>query len=53
MLISRRQGRQFWGLEVATPTDFGQGVVVVAGGSWTGREILLYLIMYRKYNREW
>ena len=25
----------------------------VAGGSWTGREILLYLIMYRKYVRKW
>ena len=22
-------------------------------GSWTGREILLYLIMYRKYVRKW
>src|SRR6218665_294978 len=38
------------------PPDFGQGVVGrVAGGSlesWTGREILLYLIMYRKYVRK-
>ena len=22
-------------------------------GSWTGRDILLYLIMYRKYVRKW
>ena len=36
--------------EVATP-HFGQGVV--GEGSWTGREILLYPIMYRKYVRKW
>ena len=39
-----------WG--VTTPR-FWAGVKVgrrgVAGGSWTGRKILLYLIMYRKY----
>ena len=43
------------------PPYFGQGGrVEVAGrvaggslGSWTGREILLYLIMYRKYVPEW
>src|SRR6218665_684338 len=33
--------------------DFWQGVREVAGGSWTGREILLYLIIYRKYVRKW
>jgi len=33
-------------------SDFrgGRGV---AEGSWTGRETLLYLIMYRKYVRKW
>jgi len=41
------------GLEGSRPPDFGQGVVGVAGGSWTGREILLYLIMCRKYVRKW
>jgi len=25
----------------------------VAGRSWTGHEILLYLFMYRKYVRKW
>ena len=35
-----------WGLGVATPR-------YLAGGSWTGREILLCLIMYRKYVRKW
>jgi len=35
------------GLEGSQPPGFAQG------GSWTGREILLYLIMYRKYVRKW
>ena len=43
------------------PQDFGQrgswgGRMGVAGGvvgAWTGRKILLYLIMYRKYVRKW
>jgi len=26
---------------------------IVVGGSWTGREILLCLLMYRKYVRKW
>ena len=34
------QGRQSWGLRVATP-EFGQGVI---GGSWMGRKILLYRV---------
>ena len=33
-----------WG--VRDPQIFGRG-------SWTGREILLYLIMHRKYVRKW
>src|SRR6218665_3841725 len=44
------------GLRVATPIFWGGGRVWVAWrvsggslGSWTGREILLYLIMYMKY----
>ena len=49
------------GLGRSRPPDFGQGGRGrVAGGrrggswgSWTGREILLYLIMYRKYVRKW
>jgi len=43
------QGRQSWGLGVTNPR-FWAGIVGVAGG---GREILLYLIMYRKYVRKW
>jgi len=42
-----------WGSQ---PPDFGQGVVRARRGvvgSWTSREILLYLIMYRKYVRKW
>src|SRR6218665_2441498 len=40
----RSQGRQSWGGGVGRdPPDFGQGVVGIAGGSWTGLEIL-YLI---------
>src|SRR6218665_273505 len=34
------------GVGGSRPPDFGQGGC--GGGSWTGREILLYLIMYRK-----
>src|SRR6218665_2586473 len=52
------QGRQSWGLRVATPIFWAGGrregcrwVVGVVDGS--GREILLYLIMYRKYVRKW
>jgi len=41
-----------WG---SRPPDFGQGwsweVAEGSGGSWTGREILLQLILYRKYVR--
>ena len=48
----RPHRRQSWG--VATPQNLGRGVVGgVAGGSWTGRKILLYLIMHRKYVRKW
>src|SRR6218665_1715444 len=37
------------------PPDCGQGLVGSQGvvGSWTGREMLLYRIMYRKYVRRW
>ena len=41
-----------WGRD---PPDFGQGGRGVVGGSqgsWTGRKILVYLIMYRKYVRK-
>src|SRR6218665_2473277 len=53
------QGHQSWGLRVTTPRFWGVAGRVAgrgAGGSlesWTGREILLYLIMYRKYVRKW
>ena len=54
------QGRQTWGLGVATPRFLSRGLVGVAGESWgslTGREIWLYLIKYsillRKYVRKW
>ena len=40
------QGRQSRGFGGRNPPDFGQGVVRRSQG---GREILLYLIMYRKY----
>src|SRR6218665_3250513 len=44
------QERQSWGFGIATPIFWaGRG----CGGSWTGREILLYLIMYRNYVRQW
>src|SRR6218665_2240362 len=54
-------GASILGAEGHEPPDFGQGgrregAGRVAGGSlesWTGREILLYLIMYRKYFRKW
>jgi len=35
------------------PQDFGQGGHGGIRGSWTGRKILLYLIMYTKYVRKW
>src|SRR6218665_2350428 len=41
--------------KLATP-DIGQGDcggAEVRRGSWTGRETLLYLIMYRVYVRKW
>src|SRR6218665_3031507 len=49
------------GAEGRDPYILGRGGrVAVAGrvaggslGSWTSREILLYLIMYRKYVRKW
>ena len=41
------QGRQSWGLGVATP-DFGQVSCGGRRGSWTSREILLYLILLWK-----
>src|SRR6218665_2672662 len=44
--VQSQQGRQSWGLGVATP-DFG------LVESWMGRKILLYLIIYRKYVRKW
>jgi len=56
-LLTWCRGRQPWGVGGRDPPDFGLGVVGVAGGvvggSWTGREILLYmyLIMYRNYVR--
>ena len=42
------QGRQSWRVGVATPI-FWTGE---SWGSWTGREILLYVIMYWKYVRK-
>ena len=39
------QGRQSWGFGVATPKILGMG------GSWTDREILIWLIMYRTTGR--
>ena len=53
-LLSRGVNPGGWGWR---PAYFGQGGRVgIAGGSlasWTGREIVLYLIMYRKYVRKW
>src|SRR6218665_2773423 len=50
-------GSSILGAEGRDPQILGRGVAGrVAGGSlesWTGREILLYLIMYRKYVRRW
>src|SRR6218665_2264454 len=50
-------GASIIGAEGRDPEFVGGGVGGrVAGGSlesWTGREILLYLIMYRKYVRKW
>jgi len=40
-----------WG--VATPQILGRGSWGVSRGSWTGRKILLYIIMYRKCFRKW
>jgi len=52
------QGHQSWECGGSRSPDFGQGGRWgwVAGESWkwwTGREILLYLIMCRKYVRKW
>src|SRR6218665_3830136 len=50
------QGCQSWGLRVATPRFWAGGRSEGRRGwleSWTGSEILLYLIMYRKYVRKW
>src|SRR6218665_2196392 len=52
----RHQSWKGWG--VATPKILGWGVMGrsqggVAEGSWTGRKILLYLIMYTKYVQKW
>ena len=54
------QRRQSWGSWGGRdPPDFGHGGLVGGGsqgvvdGSWTGLEILLYLIMYRKYVWKW
>ena len=45
-----RQRRQSWRVGGSRPPEFGQrGREEIAGG----REILLYLIMYRKYVRKW
>src|SRR6218665_2296260 len=49
-------GGQSWGLRVATSRFWAGGSREGRGGSlesWAGREILLYLIMYRKYVRKW
>jgi len=44
------QGLQSWRVGGRDPPDFRHGVV---GGPQGGRELLLYLIMYRKYVRKW
>jgi len=48
----RGVSRGGWG---SRPLYFGQGSWVRRGivRSWTGREILLFLVMYRKYVRKW
>src|SRR6218665_736199 len=46
-------GSSILGLRIATPIFLAGGRGGGAGGSWTGREILLYVIMYRKYVRKW
>src|SRR6218665_1241647 len=47
-------GASLLGAEGRDPHILGWRVAGrVAGGSLTGREILLYLIMYRKYVRKW
>jgi len=44
-------------LGVATLQILGRGSWGTAGGgrgrAWTGRELLLYLIVYRNYVRKW
>jgi len=47
------QEHQSWGLGSRHPRFWARRFVGVAGGSWTGREILLYRIMYRKYVQKW
>src|SRR6218665_3785482 len=53
-------GASILGTECRDPHILGRGSCVGRRegrrgslGSWTGREILLYLIMYRKYVRKW
>src|SRR6218665_2459076 len=57
ILIQPAHRRQPWGCwGVATPRFWAGGSwgsSGVAGGLWTSRKILLYLIMYRKYVRKW
>jgi len=46
--------RQSWGWESRPPQILGRGWGRGGSwGSWTGRKILLYLIMYRKCVRKW
>ena len=51
--ISSRSGASILGFGGHDPQILGRGRRRVAGGSWTGRDILLCLIMYRKYFRKW
>jgi len=58
IIIIVKQGRQFWFAGGRDPRFWAMGVVGPQGSrerSWTGREILLYLIMHRKYMyvRKW
>ena len=53
IVIAYNAARQSWGLRGRFPHILGKGSWEVSGGSWTGREILLYLFMYRKYVRKW
>jgi len=50
---SINQGRQSWGVGDRNPQILGRGVMEVTEGLWTGSEILLYLIMFRKYVQKW